>query len=148
MHLTALHTNFFKVCIPLWNEPIGLIKKGHLNEYMSKWLHHVHVKECDALLINGAQSSGGMQGWAGLSAPMHHWCKQRPDFFHWKSCTISLPKHLTHWLKEDCPYAVFCSKLSVFQAVIGQNHDVLIRKELNVCCVLLVIRVRLLFWSI
>ncbi len=54
---------FFKICIPLWNEPIGLIKKGHLNiklsivylvSIMDTYIHSHHMRRLDLLnkLIN------------------------------------------------------------------------------------------------
>ncbi len=41
---------FFKVCIPLWNEPIGLIKKGHLKNIANVYIY-IYM-QCSSELMN------------------------------------------------------------------------------------------------
>ncbi len=57
--LIAILTNFLEICIPLCNDPIGLIQKGHLNSFASDLLKvHDLVGEADICLSAVSGLSG------------------------------------------------------------------------------------------
>ncbi len=42
---------FLEICIPLCNDPIGLIQKGHLKLAMRKIGHHSYLLKCKTISL-------------------------------------------------------------------------------------------------